>query len=75
VPIMLFDEKLAHDVARRLLDEGIYVIGFSYPVVPKGQARIRVQLSAAHTTAHIDRAVEAFVAVGREVGLLPSGAR
>ena len=64
VPIMLYDERLAHDMARRLLDEGVYVIGFSYPVVPKGQARIRVQLSAAHEPEHIRRAVEAFTRVG-----------
>ena len=70
VPIMLYDERRAHDMARRLLDEGIYVIGFSYPVVAKGQARIRVQLSAAHSEAQIDRAVEAFTRVGRETGVL-----
>ena len=70
VPIMLYDERLAHDMARRLLERGIYVIGFSFPVVPKGQARIRVQLSAAHEPAHIARAVEAFTAVGRELGVL-----
>jgi glycine C-acetyltransferase len=73
VPIMLYDERLAHDMARRLLERGIYVIGFSFPVVAKGQARIRVQLSAAHEPAHIDRAVEAFTAVGKELGVL--GAR
>jgi glycine C-acetyltransferase len=73
VPIMLYDERLAHDMARRLLDLGIYVIGFSFPVVPKGQARIRVQLSAAHEAKHIDRAVEAFTQVGRELGVLKSG--
>jgi glycine C-acetyltransferase len=65
VPIMLYDAQKAQDVARDLLAEGIYVIGFSFPVVPKGQARIRVQLSAAHTQAHLDRAVEAFTKVGR----------
>ncbi|RMG94535.1 MAG: glycine C-acetyltransferase [Deltaproteobacteria bacterium] len=70
VPIMLGDAKLAVDFARMLLDEGIYVIGFSYPVVPKGQARIRVQISAAHTTDEIDRAVDAFVSVGRKLGVL-----
>ena len=70
VPIMLHEEKLAHDFAARLLDEGIYVIGFSYPVVPKGQARIRVQLSAAHTPEMIDRAVAAFERVGRDLGVL-----
>ena len=70
VPIMLYDEKLAHEMARRLLEEGIYVIGFSYPVVPKGQARIRVQLSAAHEPTHIDRAVQAFTRVGNALGVL-----
>ncbi|MDX1421139.1 MAG: glycine C-acetyltransferase [Rubricoccaceae bacterium] len=70
VPIMLYDARLAQDVARDLLDAGIYVIGFSYPVVPKGQARIRVQVSAAHTRAHLDRAVEAFTAVGRRHGVV-----
>jgi len=75
VPIMLYDERLAQQMARRLLDEGIYVIGFSYPVVPKGQARIRVQLSAAHEGAHIDRAVEAFTRVGQSLGVLQPAAR
>ena len=70
VPIMLYDERLAHDLAARLLEKGVYVIGFSYPVVPKGKARIRVQLSAAHTTEHIDRAVAAFTEAGRELGVL-----
>jgi glycine C-acetyltransferase len=69
-PIMLYDERLAHDFAARLLEKGIYVIGFSFPVVPKGKARIRVQLSAAHTAEHIDRAVTAFTEVGRELGVL-----
>ena len=76
VPIMLYEERLAHDMARQLLELGIYVIGFSFPVVPKGQARIRVQLSAAHEARHIDRAVEAFASVGRELGVLkPAGTR
>lgn len=75
VPIMLYDERLAHDMARRLLERGIYVIGFSYPVVPRGQARIRVQLSAAHEPRHIQRAVEAFAAVGQELGVLKGAAR
>ena len=70
VPIMLGEAKLAVGMAARLLEEGIYVIGFSYPVVPKGQARIRVQLSAAHTDAHIDRALEAFTKVGKELGVV-----
>ena len=70
VPIMLGDARLAQDLARDLLAEGIYVIGFSYPVVPKGQARIRVQLSAAHTRAQIDRAIAAFEKCGRARGVL-----
>ncbi len=70
VPIMLGDARLAAGMADDLLKEGIYVIGFSYPVVPKGQARIRAQLSAAHEPEQIDRAVEAFVAVGRKHGVL-----
>jgi glycine C-acetyltransferase len=69
VPIMLGDAKVAVDVARRLLERGIYVIGFSFPVVPKGQARIRVQLSAGHSTDDVDRCVEAFTAVKSELGL------
>ena len=63
VPVMLYDAKLAQNIASDLLDEGIYVIGFSFPVVPKGQARIRVQISAAHTEKEIDRAIESFVKV------------
>lgn len=70
VPIMLYDAKLAQDFARQLLDEGIYVIGFFYPVVPKGQARIRVQLSAAHTQAHLEQAVAGFVKVGKQLGVI-----
>jgi glycine C-acetyltransferase len=70
VPIMLYDAKRAQDVARDLLAEGIYVIGFSYPVVPQGQARIRVQVSAAHEREHLDRAVEAFTTVGRRHGVV-----
>ncbi|MEY3983704.1 MAG: glycine C-acetyltransferase [Bacteroidota bacterium] len=72
VPIMLYDAKLSQVMADKLLDEGIYVIGFFYPVVPKDQARIRVQLSAAHEFEHIDRAVAAFTKVGRELGVLQS---
>ncbi len=68
--VMLYDAKLSQDFAKRLLDEGIYVIGFYYPVVPKGQARIRVQVSAAHDKAHLDKAVEAFTKVGKEMGVL-----
>ncbi len=73
VPIMLGDARLAQEMAARMLAEGIYVIGFSYPVVPKGQARIRVQLSAAHEPAHVERAISAFTKVGRDLGVLPSG--
>jgi len=73
IPIMLHDERRAHDLARRLLDEGIYVIGFSFPVVPRGQARIRVQVSAAHTREHLDRALAAFAKAGRELGVLAAG--
>lgn len=75
VPIMLYDERLAHDMAAKLLERGIYVIGFSFPVVPRGQARIRVQLSAAHSDEQIDRAIAAFTAVGRELGVLKAAAR
>lgn len=70
VPIMLYDAPLAQKFAERLLEEGVYVIGFFYPVVPKGLARIRVQISAAHTREHLDRAIEAFVKVGKELGCL-----
>ena len=70
VPIMLYDAKLSQDFATRLLEEGIYVIGFYYPVVPKGEARIRVQLSAAHEKEHLDKAVAAFVKVGKELNVL-----
>ena len=69
-PVMLGDARLAVDMAQRLLAHGIYVIGFSYPVVPKGQARIRVQLSAAHSDEDIDRALTAFGTVGRELGII-----
>jgi glycine C-acetyltransferase len=70
VPIMLYDAALSQNFADRLLAEGIYVIGFFYPVVPQGQARIRVQLSAAHTQAHLDKAIAAFTKVGNELGVL-----
>ena len=70
VPIMLYEAKLATDFADKLLDEGVYVIGFSYPVVPKGQARIRVQLSAAHSREQLDKAINAFEAVGKKLGVL-----
>ena len=69
-PIMLGDAKLAADIANDMLEEGIYVIGFSFPVVPRGQARIRVQISAGHTPAHIDHAVAAFIKVGRKHGVI-----
>lgn len=70
VPIMLYEAKLANDFANALLEEGIYVIGFSYPVVPKGQARIRVQLSAAHSKEQLDRAINAFDKIGRSLGVI-----
>jgi len=68
--VMLYDAKLSQDFASRLLDEGIYVIGFYYPVVPQGEARIRVQLSAAHRREHLERAIEGFVKVGRELKVI-----
>ena len=70
IPVMLGDAKLANQMAEKLLEKGIYVIGFSYPVVPKGQARIRTQMSAAHTLEHVDKAVDAFIEVGRELGVI-----
>jgi glycine C-acetyltransferase len=70
IPVMLGNATLATEMADRLLDEGVYVIGFSFPVVPDGEARIRTQMSAAHTNAHIDRAVESFIKVGRELGVV-----
>jgi glycine C-acetyltransferase len=70
VAVMLYDAKLSQEFAARLLEEGIYVIGFYYPVVPKGQARIRVQVSAAHERAHLDKCVDAFIKVGKELGVL-----
>ncbi|MCA9635885.1 MAG: aminotransferase class I/II-fold pyridoxal phosphate-dependent enzyme, partial [Myxococcales bacterium] len=74
VPIMLGDAALAVRFADRMLEEGIYVIGFSFPVVPKGQARIRVQLSAIHSDAEVEKAIDAFTRVGRELGVLSSAA-
>ncbi len=68
--VMLYDAKLSQDFAALMQREGIYVTGFYYPVVPKGQARIRVQLSAGHAPEHIDRAVEAFIKVGRELKVI-----
>ena len=70
VPIMLYDAVVAQNFAAKLLDEGIYVIGFFFPVVAKGQARIRVQLSAAHEQRHLDKAIAAFTKVGKELGVL-----
>jgi glycine C-acetyltransferase len=71
IPVMLGDAVLAQQMAARLLEEGIYVVGFSFPVVPRGQARIRTQMSAGHTRAHLDRALAAFTQVGRELGVIP----
>jgi glycine C-acetyltransferase len=70
VPIMLYDAVVSQQMAEKLLEKGIYVIGFYYPVVAKGQARIRVQISAAHTKAHLDHAIQAFVEVGKELGVI-----
>ncbi|QBB69854.1 glycine C-acetyltransferase [Pseudolysobacter antarcticus] len=70
VPVMLYDAKIAQAFASALLDEGIYAIGFFFPVVPQGQARIRTQMSAAHTREHLDRAIKAFIKVGKKLGVL-----
>ena len=70
IPVMLGDAQLASRMADALLQEGVYVIGFSFPVVPKGRARIRTQMSAAHTSEQIDRAVAAFTRVGRTLGII-----
>ncbi len=70
VPVMLYDAKLSQDMANALLEEGIYVIGFFFPVVPKGKARIRVQLSAAHTKEHLDKAIAAFTKVGKKMNVI-----
>jgi len=70
VPVMLYDAKLSQEMANALLDEGIYVIGFFFPVVPKGKARIRVQLSAAHTKEHLDKAIDAFIKVGKRLKVI-----
>ena len=70
VPIMLYDAALSQKFANALLEEGIYVIGFFFPVVPNGQARIRVQLSAAHETEHLDKAISAFTKVGKSLGVI-----
>ncbi|GAB6907177.1 glycine C-acetyltransferase [Desulfosarcina cetonica] len=71
IPVMLGDARLAQEMAACLLDEGIYVVGFSFPVVPQGAARIRTQISAAHTREHLDRAIAAFIKVGRELNVIP----
>ncbi|MBR6283052.1 MAG: aminotransferase class I/II-fold pyridoxal phosphate-dependent enzyme, partial [Muribaculaceae bacterium] len=68
--VMLYDAKLSQDFAARMQEEGIYVTGFYYPVVPKGQARIRVQLSAGHEREHLDKAIAAFIKVGRELQVI-----
>ncbi len=70
IPIMLYDAVISQKMAEKLLEKGIYVIGFYYPVVAKGQARIRVQISAAHTRAHLDQAIQAFIEVGKELGVI-----
>ena len=70
VPVMLYDAKLSQIMADKLLEEGIYVIGFFYPVVPQEKARIRVQLSAAHEKEHLDKAIAAFIKVGKELKVI-----
>jgi len=70
IPVMLGDARLATEMSDRLLGHGIYVVGFSFPVVSEGQARIRTQMSAAHTLEHIDQAIAAFTTVGRELGVV-----
>jgi len=70
IPVMLGDAKVAAEMASKLLSKGVYVIGFSFPVVPKGQARIRTQMSAAHSLSDIDKGVDAFIDVGREMGVI-----
>jgi glycine C-acetyltransferase len=70
VPVMLYDAKTSQIMSDKLLEQGIYVIGFFYPVVPKDQARIRVQISAAHTREHLDKAIAAFVKVGKEMKII-----
>ena len=70
VPVMLYDAKLSQEMADKLLDEGIYVIGFFFPVVPREQARIRVQLSASHTKEQLDKAIAAFIKVGKELKVI-----
>lgn len=70
IPVMLGDAKVAAEMARRMLAEGIYVVGFSFPVVPKDQARIRTQISAAHSKEHLDKAISAFIRIGKEMGVI-----
>ena len=70
IPVMLGDAKVAAEMADRLLAEGIYVTGFSFPVVPKGQARIRTQISAAHTQAQLDKAIDAFTRIGKDMQII-----
>jgi glycine C-acetyltransferase len=70
VPVMLYDAKLSQVMANKLLEEGIYVIGFFFPVVPKGKARIRVQLSAAHSKEHLDKAIASFIKIGRQLQVI-----
>ena len=70
VPVMLYDAKLAQNFAEKMMENGVYVIGFFYPVVPKGKARIRVQLSAGHSREHLDKAIAAFEKVGKELGVI-----
>ena len=70
VPVMLYDAKLAQEFAEKMMENGVYVIGFFYPVVPKEKARIRVQLSAGHSREHLDKAIEAFTKVGKELGVI-----
>jgi len=70
IPVMIGDAKLASEMADKMLKKGIYVVGFSFPVVPKGKARIRTQMSSAHTKEQLDKAIEAFISVGKELGVI-----
>ncbi|MBU1437794.1 MAG: aminotransferase class I/II-fold pyridoxal phosphate-dependent enzyme, partial [Gammaproteobacteria bacterium] len=70
IPVMLGDAKVASEFARRMLEQGIYVVGFSFPVVPKGQARIRTQISAAHSKEQLDKAIDAFIRIGKDMGVI-----
>ncbi|MDT8450451.1 MAG: aminotransferase class I/II-fold pyridoxal phosphate-dependent enzyme, partial [Wenzhouxiangellaceae bacterium] len=74
VPVMLYDAPMAQKMADALLEEGIYVIGFFYPVVPRGEARIRLQISAAHEREHLERAVDAFTRIGKKLGVIQTPA-